>query len=186
MNNRRTISYFGKENSSNNNPRFGLTLQDGNSTPNIIQKTIIPATVDGTIDTLQTYNFLINASDNTGSPAVATAGTLSITVDLTLSSTRYYQFNAILTIIVQSPSTTYNGGHYIITGASKGTTLIGSNGYTINVISKDIDTDSFVPPENITLSISGNKFIITITAASDISSSLDMLADIKINSATNV
>lgn len=184
MSNRRTVSYNGKPD-SNNNPRFGFTVQDGNSAPNIMQKTMIPATVNGSTDTLQTYNFLMNASDNTGSPAVLSPQTLSLTIDLTLVSTRYYQFNAMLTILVQSPMLTYNGGHYIITGASKGTTLIGPNGYVINVISKDSEIDKFIPPENISLTISENKFMITVAAASNISTSLDMLADITINCATN-
>ena len=180
MSNTRIISYFGD---STDGPTVGISVKDANTVPNIIQNTLTPTTVDGTKDRLQRYNFLMNASSKGTDPALEGDQYLSITVDLTLLTTRYYQFSAILTLVAQSPASVYHGAQYSITGAAKGNVMMGSGGYIVTALVQDDDTSSYIPAENITLTIVDSKFVITATAKIDIRLSLDMMADVTINSA---
>ena len=173
MSNKRIVSHYGKSNSSTNATTFGSTIQDGNSTPNIIQNTLNPAS-----GVLQSYRFII--SNTTG--AVAISGTLAIIHDLLLDVARCYQFVAHLTIIVQAADGTFYSGQYKLTSGSRNNTLIGTGGYKLETIVKDDGIDQYIPETNIVLSITSSKFVITLTAAAAITTSLDMLNDVTINS----
>ena len=81
-------------------------------------------------------------------------------------------------------SSTYYTGHYLLSSAAKGAAIIGStSGYRLDTISSETGIDTYMPETAITIAISGSKFVITATAEATIDSSLDLLADISINSA---
>lgn len=162
--------------------RFGLTVKDRQSvtTPNMTQLTILPAQ-----DTVQNHRFIIGATAS-GTPAIAANGTLTVTPDLTLVSSRFYQFSAYLTVILQVGTTlspNYISGHYLLTSATKGTTMIGGGGgYRLDTICSESGIDSYLDETSITLSITSSKFVVTITPTQDITSSVDMMVDATINS----
>ena len=159
--------------------KFGMTVKDRQDAthPNMAQTTIIPAS-----GTVQNHRFVLGAVDSDGMTA---SNTLTISPDLTLTAARFYQFHAHITIIVQHADGGFYTGHYSMTSAAKGATaLIGSgNGYRLDTICSETGMDNFFDETNITLAVIANKFIITITAADTITTSVDMLADISINSA---
>ncbi len=180
--NSRILTTDGK--STSGAKHFGLTVKDRQSTttPNMTQLTIIPAT-----DTVQNNRFILGTravtADAGVTPALATSATLTITPDLTLISTRFYQFNAYLTVILQTASNTYLTGHYLLTSAAKGTTMIGGGGgYRLDTICSESGIDSYLDETAITLDITSDNFVITLTANQNISFSVDMMADITVNS----
>lgn len=170
--------------SSTGDKRFGLTIKDRQSTttPNMTQLTILPAT-----DTVQNHRFIIGASVSTVdagvTPALATSATLTLIPDLTLDNTRFYQYSAYLTIIIQTDPSTYFTGHYLLTSAAKGTTMIGGGtGYRLDTICSETGIDAYVDENYITLEVIGDQFVITVTAEQNITTSVDLMADITINS----
>lgn len=180
--NSRIIATDGK--STSGTKHFGLTVKDRQSTttPNMTQLTIIPAS-----DTVQNHRFILGANavtpDSGVTPALATSASLTVSPDLTLVSTRFYQFSAYLTIILQTTTSTYYTGHYLLTSATKGTTMMGGGGgYRLDNIQSDNGIDTYLDENAITLNITSNKFVVTITAASNIVTSVDMLLDAQINS----
>lgn len=163
--------------------KFGLTVKDRQTPdPNTIQFTFSPAT-----GTVQNNRFLLGSrvvtADAGVTPALANAATLTITPDLSLTSTRFYQFSAYLTIIIQTAAATYLSGHYLLTSAARGTTMIGSGGgYRLDTICSESGIDAYMDENFITLAITGNQFVITLTAEQNIDFSVDMMADVTINS----
>ncbi len=171
--NSRILTTDGK--STNGTKHFGLTVKDRQSTttPNMTQLTIIPA-----VDTIQNHRFILGTSN--GATAATTA--LSVTPDMTLLSTRFYQFHAYLTVILKDNNTYYTG-HYSITSAAKGTAIIGgTGGYRLDNICSEDGMDNFLSETAITLAISGNNFVVTITPTADVSDSIDIMVDVVINS----
>ncbi len=154
---------------------FGLTVKDRQSTttPNMTQLTIIPAT-----DTVQNHRFILGTA--AGATTASTA--VSTTPDLTLVSTRFYQFSAYLTVIIHDTGTYYTG-HYLLTSAAKGTTMIGGGGgYRLDNICSETGIDNFLDETAITLAITGNKWVVTVTLTANVSASIDVLVDAQINS----
>jgi|SaaInlStandDraft_4_1057021.scaffolds.fasta_scaffold09448_3 hypothetical protein len=183
MSNSRIFTTDGK--STSGTKYFGMTVKDRQSTttPNMTQLTVIPAS-----DTIQNHKFLLGGNETTAdsgtTPALAAAATTTLTPDLTLLSTRCYQFSAYITMVLQTADGTFLSGHYLLTTAARGTSMIGSGaGYRLDTISSESGIDAFVDETAITLGVSGNKFVITVTATVDIDFSIDLLADITINSA---
>lgn len=175
-NSSRVITTDGKS-TSGGAKRFGMTLKDRTDTtnPNMTQLTLIPAS--GT--TIQKHQFIIGTS--TG--ALLAAATTTVTPDLTLDATRFYQFSAYLTLVVQSPNNTFINAHYLLTSAVKGnTSLIGNNGFRLDQICAEDTFETFITDMGITLGISGNNFVISVTNAGAIATSLDIMADINITS----
>lgn len=185
-------------NSTNGVKYFGMTVKDrytGTASaepPNLHQLTMIPSG----ITTLQNHRFVIasaltgtitTSADNAIGPTGATSD-ISIVPELTLDATRYYQFRAYLTIIMQ-PATvnTFLCGHYLITSAIKGTSLIGSNfGYRVDTICTESGMDSYIDETCITLDANTsntNKITIKITPSANIIYSIDVLSTIDINGA---
>lgn len=168
---------------------FGLTVKDrvNATTPNMTQLTIIPAT-----DTVQNHRFIhgerVVSPDSGVTPAIdfSTNGTLSVTLDLTLLTGRFYQFNAQLTVILQTLELTvptYYVGHYVLTSAARGNVMIGGGGgYRLDNICTENLIDNYLNEFSITLDIVNNKFVITLTPSADISLSVDMMIDATINS----
>jgi hypothetical protein len=160
---------------------FGLTVKDRQDTvtPNMTQVTVIPAS-----GTIQNHRFILGASDTT-SGFLTTDSALSVTPDLTLQSTRLYQFQAYLTVVLKmTTGPTYYTGHYLITSAARGTTLIGGGyGYRVDTISSETGIDSYIDETKITLTVSGNKFVVTVgPSTANVTASADILVDITINS----
>lgn len=181
--NSRILTTDGK--SSSGVKHFGLTVKDRQSTttPNMTQLTIIPAT-----DTIQNHRFILGATVSTPdagtTPALAANGTLTLTPDLTLLSTRCYQFNAYLTVILQTTDNTYLTGHYLLTSAAKGQSIVGSSGgYRLDCITSESGIDSFLDETTITLAVTGNKFVVTLTPTANVTTSVDMMIDATITSA---
>lgn len=181
-NNSRIFTTDGK--STNGSKHFGLTVKDRQSatTPNMTQLTIIPAT-----DTVQNHQFILGAQavspDAGATPAVASGDNLSLSPDLTLLSTRFYQFSAYLTVILQTATNNYLVGHYLLTSATKGDTMIGAGGgYRLDNICSDDGIDIYLDEFPITLTIVNSKFVLSIKPSSDVSISVDMMADFTINS----
>ena len=186
--NSRIFTTDGKSNSSSSAKTFGLTVKDryttGGVPANMTQLTMVPVS---TTETLQNHRFILAARDSDG---MATTNTLTITPDLTLDHLRFYQFQAYLTIIVQDADGIFFSGHYTMTSAAKGdgastVALIGGGyGYRLDTICSDSGMDERFDETAITMTVNGsNKFVITITAASAITTSVDLIADISINSA---
>lgn len=180
--NSRILTTDGK--STNGAKHFGLTVKDRQScaTPNMTQLTIIPAT-----DTVQNHKFILGAQavslDAGVTPAVALGDTVTVSPDLTLVSTRFYQFSAYLTVILQTAASTYLTGHYLLTSAAKGDAMIGAGGgYRLDNICSEDGIDLFLNECAITLSIVSSKFVITLTPVQDVSLSVDVMADFTINS----
>lgn len=171
--NSRILTTDGK--STNGSKHFGLTVKDRQSTttPNMTQLTIIPST-----DTIQNHRFILGTTN--GQTLANT--TLSVTPDMTLLSTRFYQFHAYLTVILHD-SGNYFTGHYLITSAAKGTSIIGgSGGYRLDNICSEDGIDTFLSETAITLSVVGNKFVVSVTPTTDVSDSVDIMLDAVINS----
>jgi hypothetical protein len=196
--NSRILTLDGK--SSGGTKYSGFTIKDrytGNSSAepvNLIQLTMIPTG----ISTMQNHRFIMGSSltgDDTNSPdsnAVGTDSTngtsISIVPDLTLVSGRFYQFKAYLTIIIQpAVNDTFLCGHYEITSAIKDTSLIGGGyGYRVDTISSETGIDTYIDETKITLDANvsnPNQLTIKITPGRNIIFSIDLLADIHINSA---
>ncbi len=183
----RINSYNGQINSSTLKKSFGQTLIDRSVSPNILQTSVYPTNVDTAMSSIQNYNFILNAnaiSVTRGSiPALAANSTLSIVPDLTLTSGKHYQFTTNLTIILRaSNETTYISGYYTISGAAKDTSLLGNTGYMITSISKNTNMDTYIPNSAISLSITSNKFQISVTPITTILFSIDLLANTTITS----
>jgi hypothetical protein len=101
--------------------------------------------------------------------------------DLTLVTGRIYQFHAILTIIVYVNSIYYTGLYVITSAAKDATSLIGSGyGYRLDTITSEDGINTYIDENSITLTISGNKFVITASAKTTITK-LEMFGDISIN-----
>jgi len=172
----RFVSYHGKT-AIDNASTFGVTVQDKAATsglPNMTQLTLVP-----TSGTIQTHRFLLTANDTDG---IGSSGSLSITPNLTLISTRFYQFTATVTIVVGIGSATYLTGHYRISSVFKGTSLIGSGAYKVDTELKDSGIDAYVNDTSLSLITSSNQPQILLTMVGG-SSTVDMMADITINSA---
>lgn len=185
-------------NSTNGVKYFGMTVKDrytGTASaepPNLHQLTMVPTG----ITTLQNHRFVI-ASALTGNAvsgatnAIGPTGVtdnVSIVPDLTLDTTRYYQFRAYLTIIIQPlVDNTFLCGHYLITSAVKGTSLIGGNfGYRVDTICTETGMDLYIDENCITLdanTTTANKLTIKITPSANIVFSIDVLSTIDINGA---
>lgn len=191
-NSSRVITTDGKS-TSGGLKRFGMTLKDrtNTTTPNMTQLTMIPAT-----GTLQKHQFIIgNSITGTNvTPADtnaifaagggAAAQFISIIPDFTLTSGRFYQFTAYLTVIIQPADGTFYMGHYLLSSAAKDTGLIGNGnaGYRLDVICAEDLLDNYFNEMSITLSITSNKFTITVTPTANIIFSIDVLADVCIKS----
>lgn len=172
----RFVSYHGKSTSSNAST-FGMTIQDKASTtnPNMTQLTMIP-----TSGTLQTYKYLLTSSDTDG---IGSTGTLSITPNLTLLTTRYYQFHATVTVVVGIGNGSYLTGHYTISSVFKGTSLIASDSFKVETELKESGIDAYVNDTSLSLTVSSGiqpQIILTMVGTA---STVDMMADISINSA---
>jgi hypothetical protein len=182
MSNSRILTTDGK--STAGVKHFGLTVKDrvSSTTPNMTQLTILPAS-----DTIQTHRFIqgenVTTIDAGVTPALAGTETLRVIPDLTLDSTRMYQFNAYVTVVLQTTPGTYLTGHYLLTSASKGSVMIGGgNGYRLDNICSESGIDLLLDEFGISLDINSNKWRITLTAVDDITTSVDVVADITVNS----
>lgn len=169
---------------------FGMTVKDRVDVthPNMTQLTMIPPSSDTTV---QNHKFILAKSlIGTGVGTAAALGLLSssatvltLTPNLTLDVARFYQFQAYVTLVLQTQNNQFYSGHYVISSAAKGPNLIGSNGgYRLDTITSDSGIDQFIPETGITLSILDNKFSISFTPSDDIEISTDVIVDIRINS----
>ncbi len=147
-NNSRILTTDGK--STNGAKCFGFTVKDRQSTttPNMTQLTIIPAT-----DTVQNHKFILGTRlySLSGTPPaidftnIDAPSTITIVPDLILATSRFYQFNAYLTVILKIDNTNYLTGHYLLTSAAKGQTIIGgSGGYRLDTICSEDGIDSYL------------------------------------------
>ena len=190
MNNARINTLNGKSLPVTNIKTFGQTISDRQTDPNIIQTTFVPDTVDGTMTTMQQFNFSLLKSIKTVdagiTPAVeANSTSFYLIPELTLESHKHYQFKCEITLILRPvDSTTYKSGYWEISAAAKDTTFIGEEGYVLTTTSSDNGIETYVPNSAITLSITGNKFKISIVPIDDIAYSADLFVNVKIKSCT--
>jgi hypothetical protein len=177
MSNSRIVSYLGRPAEISNDPTFGFTVQDNQTHPNLIQISAIPDT--GNIEIFKTVQ-----TKTTGFwPLQAVEGyqSFTMTINFPLTTTRHYQFSADVSLIMQTAVGIYVTLTFNIKGASRGAGLIGSQ--YINIISADPTAETHIPFKNIELNDDDSKFSIVVTAgAIDILNSLDMMADVTINS----
>lgn len=194
--NARILTTDGKSDTTTKAKTFGLTVKDRQSTtiPNMTQLSIIPSTAAGT---MQNHRFVlgstltgtaVSSSTNAIGPTgpSSNGSTITIVPDLTLVSTRIYQFIAYLTIVTQpAVDNTFLTGHYTITGAAKGVALIGGGyGYRLDTICSESTLDTYIDETCITLGVNGTPgFVITVTPKVNIIYSIDLVADVTINSA---
>lgn len=186
MSNARVNALNGKSLPTTNTKTFGHTISDRQTDPNIMQTTFVPTTVDGSLITMQQFDYLLTNNAKTAdagtTPAIPSGDTsFFVTPDLTLENFKHYQFNAKITLVLRpTTSTDYKCGCWNLVAAAKDTSLLGDEGYVLTSISSDSGIESFVPNSAIALSITSNKFKILVTPIDDISYSADMLVDLKI------
>lgn len=179
MSDKRYVSYYGKSGTGGEST-FGTTVKNGNATPNIIQTTFNPNTVNSSPAIIQSHRFVMNY--NFPGPFVAQTLSNVIVPDLTLISGRLYQFSGTLTIVIQDPATTYLSANYSLNTSARDTSIIANGGFKLETLIKESGIDSYLPDTNINMTISGSKFSLSITTTNSISTSLDILADITITS----
>lgn len=179
--------------SSGGSKTFGTTVSDRQTVPNLSQLTFVPAGSS----TLQNHHFVIGGSltgDDTSKPADNSSSAIgndgaahtNITAipDLTLDTRRFYQFSAHLTIVIQPTSGSFVSGTYVLTSAAKGDGLIGAGyGYRLDTICSETTMDTYIDESCIVLDVSSSKFRIKITPISSVDFSIDIMADVTINSA---
>lgn len=186
MSNARIYGLNGKPAITSNNKTFGTTLVDRQTDPNTIQTTFIPPTVDGSVATIQSFEYILGNSIKSGdagvTPAVATsATTLFVSPDLTLASNKHYQLTATISIILRpTDASTYKSGIWTLTAAAKDTALLGAEGYSLTPVSVDNGMATYIPDVAITLTIASSKFKILATPIANISYSADLLINGKI------
>jgi hypothetical protein len=171
---KRIFNLSGKLNTSTNSSTHGFTVQDGQSDPNTIRHTVIPAT-----GTIQVDNIVTGAAF---AGPISTPKTLS--PDYIFAIEKCYQVTANITILnVATSSTIYTIKHYLITFCVR---AISANDPTISVVGANYsviykeDGSDIIPDDNVVVTISGDKIVVTVTPATTVEDALNIFGDFTI------
>jgi hypothetical protein len=165
---RRVISNCGKPDT--NTITFGTSLRDEQSPPNIIRKTVVPAT-----GVIQEEHFLSGTSLGTTSNGTE----ISIRPDFIIVAGYFNKIHADIVIIVQNVQGTLLKRRFTV---SVDTYVGGIVAFTMEIIYKDGNLDNYINDNDINVQIVDNAFAIIITPHTNILYAIDIFADINIKS----
>jgi len=180
MSQKRFVTWNGKYDTTNTKDTFGLTIKDGNTTPNVLQITTSPQSSSP----IQMYRFVYERNAAIVAPATSVAAQTLIP-DLTLITTLYYQFTADITVVATHDTSVNDIGTFRLTGTSLANAL-GGNSFTCIMVTHSDDMRAYLSETDIVLNVTSNKFNIIISPQSTVGnvSYINIIADVSITGAT--